>query len=83
MSYELVYSAEFFKQLKKLERGTQERIILTLERCRIKPYSHVKKLVGCLYYRFRVGDYIIIIDIQNNELKIYVIEVGHRKNIYN
>ncbi len=80
--YTLVYTDEFLKQLKKLNKETQKRIISTLERIRIRPYPYVKKLVGNPYFRLRAGDYRIILDIKEDKLIIYVLEVGHRKNIY-
>jgi len=33
-------------------------------------------------WRYRVGDYRIIVDIKDNELIILVIAIGHRKEIY-
>lgn len=80
--YELIYTEEFLKQLKKLTKDIQKRIIVTLERIRIRPYPYVKKLVGGPYFRVRAGNYRIIIDIKNDKLLIYALEVGHRKNIY-
>ena len=80
--YELVYSEDFLTQIKKLEKEIQIRIISTLERIRIRPYPHVIRLVGSEYFRLRVGDYRVILDIRDNRLIIYVIEVGHRRNIY-
>ena len=82
MTYELLYTETFLRQLKKLSRDVQKRIVQTLERCRILPYHFVKKLVGCPYFRLRTGDYRIIIDIQQGKMQIMVLEVGHRKNIY-
>ena len=82
MSYSIIFSDYSLKQLEKLPKVIQKRIISTLKRCRIRPYSHVKKLVGSSHFRLRVGDYRIIMDIIDNELKIHVIELGHRKNIY-
>ncbi len=82
MTYEVIFSDSADKQLSKLPMEIQERIISTIKRCRIRPYAHVKKLVGCPYFRLRVGDYRVIMDIVNNELIIHVIEVGHRKKIY-
>ena len=80
--YSLIYTKEAFKQLKKFDKDTKTRILSTLERIRIRPYPHIKKLVGCPYFRLRVGAYRIIIDIKENKLIIYVIEIGHRRNIY-
>jgi|TARA_Y100000310_G_scaffold345826_1_gene470647 mRNA interferase RelE/StbE len=79
--YKLIYSDRFFKQIKKLNKDIQVRIVSTLERCRIRPHAHVKKLVGP-YYGLRVGDYRVILDIKENKLMIFVIEAGHRRNIY-
>ena len=81
--YELVYSPEALKQLEKLEHETRERIVTTLERLRIRPEScDIKKLVGMRGYRFRVGDYRIIFDMEKEKLIILVLKIGHRKNIY-
>lgn len=81
-----MYSVEFSKtaekQLYSLEKETQARIISTLERCRVRPHHYAKKLAGMPYFRLRVGDYRVILDIKNDKLIIFVIEVGHRKNIY-
>jgi len=81
--YKVEFSQTAEKQLNKLNREIQERIIAVLERIRFKPFHFVKKLINSPYYRLRVGDYRVILDIQKNKLIIFVIELGHRKNIYN
>ncbi len=81
--YELIYSPSALKQLGKLEHNIKERIIVALERLRIRPEScDTKKLVGMQGYRFRVGDYRIIFDMEKDKLIILVLQIGHRKNIY-
>ena len=81
--YELIYSQHALKALEKLDGHIQKRIIYALERLRIRPEScDIKRLVGMPGYRFRVGDYRIIFDIDKNKLKIFVLKLGHRKNIY-
>jgi len=82
MSYEIIFTDTSRKQFKKLEKDVQERIIKALERIRIRPEVHVKKLVGDPGYRLRVGEYRVIIDIKKDKLIILVIKIGHRKNIY-
>ncbi len=82
MSYTIIFSDFAEKQLRKLSKEVQKRIISTLKRCKIRPYPHVKKLVGSKYFRLRVGDYRVIMDIIDNTLLIHVIELGHRRNIY-
>ena len=80
--YSLIYSQDAVKQLKKLDKDIQDRILSTLERCKIRPYAHLKKISGTKYFRLRVGHYRVIIDIQGDKLRIFVIQIGHRKKIY-
>jgi mRNA interferase RelE/StbE len=81
--YELIFSDTAKKQLEKLERSVQERIINALERIRIRPEAYITKLVGDPAYKFRVGDYRVLMDLSKEKLLILVIQVGHRKNVYN
>ena len=80
--YEIVFSQKAKKQLFKLEKSIQERIISALERIRIRPQSYITKLVGDPGYKLRVGDYRVIMDIDKSKLLVLVIKIGHRKNIY-
>ena len=82
MTYEIIYSQDAVNDLKKLSKEIQRRVLSALERCRIRPYPHIKKLVGNPYFRLRVGDYRVILDIQESRLVIFVIEIDHRKKIY-
>jgi len=80
--YEIIYSQYTLKQLKKLDKTLRARIISALVRIRIRPYPFVKKLVNYPFFSFRVGDYRMILDIQENKLVILVVELGHRKKVY-
>ncbi len=80
--YEIEFSDTAKKQFKKLERNIQERIISSLERIKTRPEAYLTKLVGSDEYKLRVGNYRVIIEINNEKLIILVIKVGHRKNIY-
>ena len=82
MFYGLEFTDTFRKQFSKLEKFMQQRIVMALERIRIRPEYFVKRLVGSQYYRLRVGDYRVILDIKQDKLMIIIIELGHRKNIY-
>ncbi len=82
MSYEVILSEKAKKQLAKLEKSVQVRIIAALERIRIRPQNYISKLVGDQGYKYRVGNYRIILDLDNENLYILVIKIGHRKNIY-
>lgn len=80
--YEIIFSQKAKKQLLKLERTLQERIIGALERIRIRPEAYITKLVRDPGYKLRVGDYRIIMDIDNTILLVLVIKIGHRRDIY-
>jgi len=81
-----MYSVEFShtaeKQFYKLDKLLQNRIILVLERITFRPYHFVKRKQGTNYFILRIGEYRTILDINDKILKIFVLEVGHRKNIY-
>jgi mRNA interferase RelE/StbE len=70
------------KELRKLDLAMQERIVMTLDRIKVRPHHFIKKYIDTPYYILRVGDYRIILNIEDNQLIILVIEIGHRKNIY-
>ena len=83
MTYEVLFSDLALKQLRKLERNYQERIVSTLERIRIRPDAYVRKLVGNEGYRLRVGDFRLILDLDRDKLIVLVLKIGHRKNVNN
>ena len=80
--YELILTDEAKKQLAKLGPETRGRIGSALERIKIRPYKFVKRLYNSKYYRLRVDDYRIILDVKDVQLIIYVIEMGIRAKIY-
>jgi len=80
--FELSFTNDSKKFLKKLNKEDSERIISTLERCRVRPHSFVRKLIASPYFRLRVGNYRVILDIKTGKLIIIVIEIGHRKKVY-
>ena len=81
--YSILFSDLSKKQLFKLPKEIQQRIVAALERIRIRPEGYVTNLVGETGYKFRVGDYRVLMDIEQDKLLILVIKVGHRKNVYN
>ncbi|MBR9677529.1 type II toxin-antitoxin system RelE/ParE family toxin [Candidatus Woesearchaeota archaeon] len=80
--YTITFSSIGLKQFQKLEQSIQQRIIDSLERCKIRPYAHIKKLVGSPYFALRVGDYRIVLRVIENKLEILIVQIGHRKNFY-
>ncbi len=81
--YFIIFNPKAERQFKKLDKETQRRISLFLDRIRIRPFSYdIKRFVGTRYYRARVGKYRLLLDIFQDKLIIVVIELGLRSKIY-
>ena len=80
--YEIILAKSVEKYLDKLNSKDRERIIISLEKLRIRPEHYLVRLVGEKSYKFRVGNYRLIVDLDNNKLSVLVINIGHRRNIY-
>ena len=87
MKYTVVFSKEALKDLKKLDKHTAALIIgwvrKNLEGCE-NPRAHGKGLTAILSgkWRYRVGDYRLLADIQDDKVVIMMLRVGHRSDIY-
>lgn len=82
MIYNIFLTDSAKKQLAKLDRQTAKRITKKLHEVSIDPFLYVSRLVGQDLYKFRVGDYRILMTIQQDKLIIIVVEVSHRRNVY-
>lgn len=87
MKYKVLFTSKSKKQLKKLDKYTQSLIIgwieKNLEGCE-NPRVHSKGLISNRtgQWRYRIGDYRLICDINDNEVVILVLEIVHRREIY-
>lgn len=87
MAWQIDLTATSAKQLAKLDRGEAKRIT-TFLRERLAtiddPRSTGKALTGPLggLWRYRIGDYRVICEIQDSVVRILVVEVGHRRDVY-
>ena len=88
MNYKIVFTDRAKKQLKKLDKHTSSLIIGWLEKNieeTENPRAHGKGLVENKsgQWRYRIGDYRVICEIQEKEIIILVLEIGHRREIHN
>lgn len=78
----LVYIEKALKQLKKLDKSVSIRILSYMDEvAKLKdPRERGKSLVGNLtgFWRYRIGDYRIL----DEKLVIFVVEIGHRREVY-
>lgn len=86
MPWSIKLKAGAAKAINKLDKPVRERIKNFLDQLihQDNPRINGKALQGQLsgYWRYRVGDYRLICQIQDQELVVLVIELGHRKDIY-
>ena len=85
--YEVIFTDSALKELKKLDkpvvRVIKNWVVKNLVDC-VVLRMHGKPLKGNLkgVWRYRVGDYRLFADIQDDKLVIFLFEVAHRKEIY-
>ncbi|WP_247010812.1 type II toxin-antitoxin system RelE family toxin [Halorientalis litorea] len=77
---EVLLSERARDRLSDLETEIQERIKDALRE--LNPDRDLSRLSGEDVYKLRVGDYRVIADWDREEGKVYVLTVGHRRNIY-
>ncbi|SOD96800.1 type II toxin-antitoxin system RelE family toxin [Spirosoma fluviale] len=86
MAYQLSFSDKALKSLKKIPNATTEKIISALEQLAQDPdnKTNVKRLTNHpdAIFRLRVGNYRVLYDKYDQIRIIAVIDVGHRKDIY-
>ena len=87
MSWTVEYADSAVAQLRKLDKRTARRIIDYMDQrvaARDDPRSVGKALTGPLskLWRYRVGNYRVICDIQDGVLRILVVRVGGRDRVY-
>lgn len=87
MKYSVEFTQRALKELKKLDRQTATLILgwvrKNLENCE-NPRLHGKALTANRIgeWRYRVGDYRLIAKIDDEKIVILVLNIGHRREIY-
>ncbi len=88
MVWQIRFTDTSRKFLEKLDKPIAKRITTFLrERVSIldDPRSIGEALKGSKlgdFWKYRVGDYRVIVNIEDNELKILAVDIGHRKDVY-
>jgi mRNA interferase RelE/StbE len=87
MTWRIRYSAKADRQLSKLDRSTSRIIVAWLNKnvdgC-ADPRAFGKALSAnhAGKWRYRVGDWRVLVDIQDKELVVLALEIGHRSKVY-
>ena len=87
MKYRLLFSKRALKELKKMDKAVSALIFAWLKKNidgAADPRAFGKALKGDKkeMWRYRIGDYRVLVNIEDENLTIIAIEVGHRRDIY-
>lgn len=81
--YEILFKESVWKDLKKIPKRELKKILSRVEKLGNDPRPmECEKLTAEELYRIRQGNYRIVYSIQDNELTVWFIKVGHRKDVY-
>lgn len=86
MDWRIEFTRNADKAMRKLDKGVAARVFDELDEiAKLEdPRSRGKALTGNLagVWRYRVGDYRILCDINDGRLVILVVDVAHRREVY-
>ncbi|GAB6888902.1 type II toxin-antitoxin system RelE/ParE family toxin [Desulfothermus okinawensis JCM 13304] len=83
--FKIIYPKSILKDLRKISPQNLNRIREGIEELSNFPnLSQIKHLKNHYLadYRLRIGDYRILFDVNWEKKEIYILKIGHRKNIY-
>ena len=81
--YEIFFKESVYKDFRKIPKKDLQKILSKIQNLKLDPRpSGSEKLTGQEFFRIRQGKYRIVYSIQDNQITIWVIKVGHRKEIY-
>ena len=81
--FEIFFKESVWKDLKKLPKKDLRNILRKIEDLSYNPRPHgCEKLTGQDRYRLRQGKYRIVYSIQDMELTVWIVKIGHRKDIF-
>lgn len=81
--YKVFFKKSVEKDFKTIPQNDLRRILTKIQGLQENPRPPgSEKLTGQERYRLRQGRYRIVYSIQDNELTVWVVKVGHRKEIY-
>ena len=81
--YRITIKTSAAKELEGIPRKDLRRIVKRIQKLAGNPRSHGSyKLSGQEKYRIRQGDYRIVYSIDDKDLIIDIVKIGHRREIY-
>ncbi len=87
MAWKVEFDPHALRELSRLARAVQQRILQFLHE-RIQTGQDPRRFGGPLrgtkkdLWKYRIGDYRLICDIQDDIVRVLVLRVGHRREVY-
>ena len=82
-SYRLAFSSSVAKDLRAIPNADVARLLARIQALAENPRPPgCEKLSGLPRYRIRQGVYRIVYEIQDEQLVVLVVKVGHRRDVY-
>jgi mRNA interferase RelE/StbE len=88
MAWKIEFDPAAIKELEKLDKTVERRIVKFL-RNRVANLEDPRQIGGSLQgtssglWKYRVGDYRVICSLEHDRLVVLVLQVGHRREVYN
>lgn len=81
--YQINFRSSAVKELRKLPADDRKSVSHAIESLANMPRPKgVKKMAGAHAWRIRIGDYRVVYSIEDKQLIIEVIRIGHRREVY-
>ena len=88
MAWRIEFAESAARQLRKLDRTVARRILAFLGE-RVATAEDPRRLGAALkgdelgqFWKYRVGDYRVIAEVRDREVRIVVVRIGHRRDVY-
>ncbi len=81
--YKVYFRESVEKDFRAIPKKDVKKILRRIESLAVEPRPlGVEKLTGQERYRIRQGQYRIVYSVQDKEFTVWIVKVGHRKDIY-
>ncbi len=82
MSYKILLHPKAAKFLKKLNEKIREKTVAALTELESSPKTNGQQLRDQRLFRLRIGDYRAIYTVDEDEKKVIILFIGHRRDVY-
>ena len=82
MAWQVIWSEKSVRQLEKIDKNYAQKIYDSVVSSAENPFRSTTRLTNMPFYRLRVGNYRVVLDLQQNKMIIFVVEVDYRRRVY-